>query len=49
MSLEPTKAPKKPYEKPVLRVYGDVKAVTRTVTNTGTVDSAKKSKIDKTG
>ena len=49
MSLEQTKAPKKPYEKPVLRVYGDIKAVTRTVGNIGNSDTGGiKKKIDKT-
>ena len=30
MSREQAKTPKKPYEKPHLRVYGDVKTVTAT-------------------
>jgi hypothetical protein len=48
VSLEQVKAPKKPYEKPVLRVYGDLGAVTRTTGTTGSMDQVAKSMIDKT-
>lgn len=41
MSLEQTKAPKKPYEKPILRVYGDIKAVTRSASTKGSLDGPK--------
>lgn len=31
---------KKPYGKPILRVYGDIKSLTRTVGHKGQLDSA---------
>ena len=49
MSLEQAKTPKKPYEIPTLRVYGDVKTVTATTHNPTHTSDGGTGKFSKTG
>ena len=48
MNEQPRLSSKKLYKEPCLRVYGDIRALTNTASNMGSLDAAVKMKIDKT-
>jgi hypothetical protein len=44
----PARPPRKPYRRPVIHVYGDIRAITRAVGNTGIADGGKPAGMRKT-
>ena len=44
----PKKTPRKPYRKPVLQTYGDIRAITRTAGSMGATDGGGPKSLNKT-